>query len=69
MCGYTQLNVASLEPSINCVPQIQPLCSAALLPENMTVKSEVKNRVYPQTTIDPDDPDDPDDLCTTCDVS
>ena len=45
---------SSLQSSIICMPQLQPLCSAALIPKFM--KLGMKARVSFKTTIESHDP-------------
>ena len=42
-----------LQPSIICMPQLQPRCLAALVPKFMTLKSGMKVQVSLKTTIEP----------------
>ena len=44
-----------LQPSIICMPQLQPWSSAALVPKFTTLKSGMKAQVSLETTIEPHD--------------
>ena len=44
-----------LQPSIICKSQLQPWCSAALVPKFTTLKSGIKAQVTLETTIEPHD--------------
>ena len=46
---------SKLQPSIICMPQLQPWCSAALVPKLTTLKSGMKAQVNLETTIEPYD--------------